>query len=270
MFGFDLIRYAKRHKTWSWGTFGPPRESKRNRYYDPLAGRLYVWPNSTVSLDKSEVSVPLLQTLVSVTGAPGAPALNVSFLGIVFSQSSATFLEVRAGPRGWSGAIAVRARARSVRAGVALGVSRRCAVVRAPCPFPSRSYACPRLVPSAAVRLRCTRCPVVVTGVSTEVVRFSSRMPRLFRFPIAPLTARTAMPSSFLTTSAGPRFLVQSSSSSAILRLLLWAPPSSRTAPRQPTPATTSSRTATCTRRGCMASRARALCRRWPPTPRCR
>ena len=38
MFGFDLIRYAKRHKTWSWSTFGPPRESKRNRYYDPLAG----------------------------------------------------------------------------------------------------------------------------------------------------------------------------------------------------------------------------------------
>ena len=29
MFMFDLIKYAKCHKTWSWSTFGPPRESRR-------------------------------------------------------------------------------------------------------------------------------------------------------------------------------------------------------------------------------------------------
>lgn len=29
MFSFDFIKFAKRQKTFSWGTFGPPRESRR-------------------------------------------------------------------------------------------------------------------------------------------------------------------------------------------------------------------------------------------------
>ncbi len=38
MFSFDLIKFLKRQKTWSWSTFGPPRESERFRYYDDLGG----------------------------------------------------------------------------------------------------------------------------------------------------------------------------------------------------------------------------------------
>ena len=68
-------------------------------YYNPYAGQLYVYPNVTAS-NLTDVSVPLLQTLVSITGQPGAPAVNISFAGITFTQSAMTEMEQYEVPSG--------------------------------------------------------------------------------------------------------------------------------------------------------------------------
>ena len=72
-------------------------------YYDPYGRTLYSLPNAT-DLSTAAVSVPLLQTLVSVVGSPGAPVVNVSFTGLTFTQSSSAFLEAFEVPSGgdWS------------------------------------------------------------------------------------------------------------------------------------------------------------------------
>lgn len=36
MFSFDFIKFAKRQKTFSWGAFGPPRESVRDIMFEPM------------------------------------------------------------------------------------------------------------------------------------------------------------------------------------------------------------------------------------------
>ena len=69
-------------------------------YYDPYARMLYLYPNTTASAPDLTVSVPLVQQLVAIVGQPGAPAVNISFVGITFSQSSRTTLEMYEVPSG--------------------------------------------------------------------------------------------------------------------------------------------------------------------------
>jgi hypothetical protein len=75
MFSFDLIKFLKRQKTFSWGTFGPPRESVRSPRY-PV-----VFPQVTDCI--GGVLDHLRAELKEVTEAPDREARRFEWIDII-------------------------------------------------------------------------------------------------------------------------------------------------------------------------------------------
>ena len=57
-------------------------------YEDPDEGKLYYWPRKGEDMTSAEVIVPLLETLVAVSGTPDCPVSNIRFEGIGFQHTT--------------------------------------------------------------------------------------------------------------------------------------------------------------------------------------
>jgi hypothetical protein len=57
-------------------------------YEDLDAGKVYYWPRNGEDLNKAEVVVPCLETLVRIEGSPDFPVSNVIFKGISFEHTT--------------------------------------------------------------------------------------------------------------------------------------------------------------------------------------
>ncbi len=57
-------------------------------YEDMDAGKVYYWPRKGEDLNKAEVVVPFLETLVSIEGSPDLPVANITFKGISFAHTT--------------------------------------------------------------------------------------------------------------------------------------------------------------------------------------
>jgi len=73
-------------------------------WYDLRKGLLYVFPNASVDVRTAELALPLADAVVTVVGAPGAPAMGIAFVGFAVTQTRSTFLEPYEVPSGgdWS------------------------------------------------------------------------------------------------------------------------------------------------------------------------
>ena len=73
-------------------------------FHDPVTAELFYWPNSTDGKVGTEIVAPVLSALVRIEGAK-----NVSFSGITFTETRATFLEQYEVPSGgdWSAYVGV-------------------------------------------------------------------------------------------------------------------------------------------------------------------
>lgn len=69
-------------------------------FYDTRKGLLYVFPNASVDVRAAELAVPLADSVVTVAGAPGAPAVGITLAGFVVTQTRTTFLEAYEVPSG--------------------------------------------------------------------------------------------------------------------------------------------------------------------------
>jgi hypothetical protein len=57
-------------------------------YEDPDAGKVYYWPRNGEDLNKAEVVVPFLETLVKINGTLDLPVSNIIFKGIRFEHTT--------------------------------------------------------------------------------------------------------------------------------------------------------------------------------------
>lgn len=75
-------------------------------FFDKQAAKLYFWPNVSVSLGPaSDVAAPMLDTTVRIEGTSASKTTQVSFSGITFTETRATFLEMYEVPSGGDWAI---------------------------------------------------------------------------------------------------------------------------------------------------------------------
>lgn len=75
-------------------------------FYDAQRSLLYLFPNSSLpALQSSELTVPVLDSIVVVNGSAGGPyASGIRFVNLTFTESRVTFLEQYEVPSGgdWS------------------------------------------------------------------------------------------------------------------------------------------------------------------------
>eukprot|EP01065_Artemidia_motanka_P001873 TRINITY_DN10870_c0_g4_i7.p1 TRINITY_DN10870_c0_g4~~TRINITY_DN10870_c0_g4_i7.p1 ORF type:complete len:835 (+),score=316.39 TRINITY_DN10870_c0_g4_i7:49-2553(+) len=73
-------------------------------FYDDKEDVLYLYPNGTAktpaALSKADVVAPILDSLIRVQGAPGAPAKGITVEGMEFTETRATFLDQYEMPSG--------------------------------------------------------------------------------------------------------------------------------------------------------------------------
>jgi len=59
-------------------------------YFNHSSSTLYYYPNTTASERRA---LPVLDQLIAVQGLPGAPVVGVSFVGLEFTETRATFMQ---------------------------------------------------------------------------------------------------------------------------------------------------------------------------------
>lgn len=68
-------------------------DSENEWYYDKEEGKLYLWPDENLDLNKARVEVSQLKHLIELRGTLEKPVMNVTIEGISFKHSKRTLME---------------------------------------------------------------------------------------------------------------------------------------------------------------------------------